>query len=143
MFLALLIISSLTVAHTSNPLSSFAHAVFGPLPNDSCVPESNDYCHVANAVHEWVSSGQLANNLREVIAIIPKGATLNDILAFVLQKLSQTVEYRPELQSNDYLDVYRTLTKIVSLLRDTGSSGVIWEDISPLIQRFLHYIPQE
>jgi hypothetical protein len=141
MFLvALLIISSLaTTVHSTDPTSSFIQAIFGRPPTDTCVPQTNEYCHVVNAVHEAVGSGQLALTLEAIMSFMPDEESLDYILLFGLQQLSVYMDQNPDKRPADFDSIFEDVLRIVLLLED-GTLGVTWKDLKPYVQRLLNMI---
>ena len=140
MFLALLIISSLATVQSSTPTSSLIQAVFGRSPTDTCVPETNEYCHVVNAVHATVGSGQLALTLESILNVIPDDESLDYLLKFFLQLLSVYMDRNPDRRPADFDSILEDLLRIVLLLEEKGTSGVVWKDLKPYVQRLLNIV---
>lgn len=140
MFLALLIISSLATAQPSAPTSSLIQAVFGRTPTDTCVPQTNGYCNVVNAVHATVGSGQLALTLQSILILIRDDESLHFIFLVFLQQLSTYMAQNPDKRPADFDSILEDISRIVLVLEEKGTTGVVWKDLKPYVQRLLNII---
>jgi hypothetical protein len=138
MFLGLLFILSLATTHASDPVWSLVQAVFGRPPTCSCVPKTNDYCHVVNVVHEAVESGWPTNIGTQLI--ISDDVSVNEFLLLSLQYLSLKMDENPGMKPDDVDLVFEDLVRIARLLDERGTSAVVWKDLKPYVQRLSNMI---
>ncbi|CAF0809930.1 unnamed protein product [Adineta steineri] len=121
-------------------IPSLFEAIFVRPSTSGCVTQTNDYCHVVNAVHE--SLGLVHNPTSDILLSTTTfdDATLNEIFLLGLQQYALFLTDNPQYMPNDLQNIVSDLIRIISLLEEKGTTAVTWYDLKPYVRRFLEVI---
>jgi hypothetical protein len=89
-----------------------------------------------------VSSGQLTAIVKEIVAMLPEGSTLHQLIVLGLQSLTATMRYDFEMEPADIRSIYNDFMNIASVLEQKGSSAVLWKDLKLVVQRLAEKVLQ-
>ncbi|CAF3727007.1 unnamed protein product [Rotaria socialis] len=118
----------------------FFEALFRRPSIDGCVPRTNHFCHVVNALHETLSSEKNQTDINYLIDSIPEAETLDWLLVLGLQEFAMFAMNNPEILSPDVFDVtIPDLLRIRDLLATNGTTAVTWRDLKPYARKALAF----
>ncbi|CAF2976093.1 unnamed protein product [Rotaria socialis] len=106
----------------------------------TCDPNGNRFCYLTEAI-ELILFGSKQNrtDIEALVEAIPETETLDWFLTLGLQELAMFGMNNPNLVPSDFFDVIiPDLIRIVTLLRENGTTAVTWADLKCYVIRFVN-----